>query len=105
MTTAPEYKLKLVGDGSITESAIWSGYLSKDGKQFTGEPYDSSGEEICDSPVLDEISFSLTEEHLNGTIEHLDYSGLDDPLGAFANEALGYYQELAAKGELVFEGE
>lgn len=97
-----KYTLTIFPD-SFLDHAIWSTTLMKNGALCTNEPCDSDGYEVCDSPVLGEIQFYLTEEHISGAIEHLDTTGLEDTLADFANEALGYYQELKGAGKLEFK--
>lgn len=103
--TTNKYTLRIFISSWSAEAgdhAIWTAELRKGEALCLAEPFDSDGYEVCDSPVLGEIQFDLTDEHITGTIEDLDTTGLEGALAGFANEALGYYQELAPIGELRF---
>lgn len=104
--TPNEYTLRIFNSSWSVEAddhAIWTAELRKGEVLCTSEPFDSDGYEVCDSPVLGEIHFDLTDEHITGAIENLDTTGLEGALADFADEALGYYRELAAAGELEFK--
>lgn len=103
--TTNEYTLRIFNSSWSVEAddhAIWTAELRKGAALCLAEPFDSDGYEVCDSPVLGEIQFDLTDDHLTGTIEDLDTTGLEGTLAGFANGALGYYRELASTGELRF---
>lgn len=103
--TADEYTLRIFNSSWSAEAddhAIWTAELRKGAALCLAEPFDSDGYEVCDSPVLGEIQFDLTDEHITGAIEDLDTTGLEGPLAGFANGSLEYYQELASTGELRF---
>lgn len=98
-----EYTLRLFHNFWTDDHAMWTAELRKGEVLCTNEPFDSDGYEVCNSPVLGEIHFDLTDEHITGAIEDLGTTGLTVGLACFASEALGYYRELAAAGELEFK--